>query len=393
MKLIVLLIAFVLLIPLAQANVMGLVQYGGSEQTSNQAGATEVCVPYVAFRNVESRNGDVVTYGGEMSDVPDYGLAYVKVDPAGVAGDGAKASQVGQKSDCGLPAHRVSNDDISAGDCWVPASDEPPVFHSFGTDQTAWLAAVNKELKISGSRGILVVGHGFHNIPEGVATYSAHLRLETGLVVVPAFWPTPMEYDQYLTSELIVTWAAKPFNDHLLQPVLQEIKPRGYEIDFLAHSQGNHFVQDVLTRLSVSLAAARRPMRVFNKIILSSPDVDRKAFEHWGFDVKDLSREVIVLMSGVDKPLELSKQVHGGKLWRLGQIVPDELPPVVTNVSWVDFTLPDESMRRPMGHNLIPWLIADLLKGKLRAPWSLIVERQGDSPVLKIVQQSSQALH
>lgn len=338
-----------------------------------------IAIPYVSCRGVKSRKGNKVVFNDERSDVVDFGVGYVKM---------SKTEFDEDEQDARNKAERRMN--FAAGD------DSDVEFVSFGTDQRAWLDAVRELLKQSGGRDIWVTGHGFNSPAPFVIRWNAKLKHYVSGIVIAFLWPSLTQASSYLTSELNARWACKHYKDKVLEALITEfekqIQDHTYDIHLLYHSQGGHLAEGALPRLSLELSAKGDRRKWFKTAVLASLDVDRDPIRDWGPLGVERCDRFFVLQSSKDKVLAVSRQIHGGKYRRLGEVDPAVRPPEVKEIFWYEFAEADKTDNSPgnppridVGHNMPLWLVSDLgTKRRPREPWCVVVLESGDSPYYKI---------
>jgi esterase/lipase superfamily enzyme len=345
-----------------------------------------IAIPYVSCRGIKSRKGNKVVFNDERSDVVDFGIAYVKVPKSEFDEDEQEARKMAER--------RMQ----------APPQDDSDVeFVSVGSDQRSFLDSVRELLKKSGGRDIWVTGHGFNSPAPFVIRWNAKLQHYVSGIVIAFLWPSLTQASTYLTSELNGRWASKHYKDKLLEALITEfekqLQDHTYDIHLLYHSQGGHLAEGALPRLSLELSAKGDRRKWFKTAILASLDVDRDPVSDWGPLVVERCDRVFVLQSSKDKVLMVSRQIHGGKYRRLGEVDSAVPPPEVKEMFWYEFAEADKTDNSPgsppridVGHNMPLWFVSDLgTKRKPREPWCVVVLRSGDSPYYKLTKSCNVA--
>jgi len=194
--------------------------------------------------------------------------------------------------------------------------------------------------RASNEQGPILYLHGFY-IGFGKACkrssyFQESLGLERRLMLFS--WPSDGALLNYTRDESDLYWSVDPLETTLVDMV--ERFGAG-NVNIVAHSLGTRGVFLALVRMAQK-EHTTRPL--FNQVVLLAPDIDAGIFKQYLAEIQPLARNITVYVSGNDRPLALSKQVHGYP--RLGASGPhlDGL----AGVEIID--LSDIPVRYPSGH-------------------------------------------
>lgn len=174
----------------------------------------------------------------------------------------------------------------------------------------------------------LVFVHGFNVSFDDAILQTAQMAYDLNFDGIPLCfsWPSSgkLSLTAYTTDEATVEWSSA----HLLRflrTVASELHLQ--EIHIVAHSMGNRALLNALAQWELCLGQGRAHL---SQIVLAAPDVDAGIFaqlaRHFG-----KTKRVTLYASSADKPLVLSRQVHGYP--RAGDASP---PVVLSGVDTVD---------------------------------------------------------
>lgn len=151
-------------------------------------------------------------------------------------------------------------------------------------------------------------------------------------------WPSDGSILNYTRDEADLYWSVVPLTD-----VLTDMIGRfgAGNVDVTAHSLGTLGAFLAL----VQLAGREHPVKpLVNQVVLLAPDIDVGIFDQHLPRIRPLARHITVYVSANDKPLALSRQVHGHP--RLGEAGPHLKD--LTGVEIIDVS--EIGVRYPSGH-------------------------------------------
>ncbi len=185
----------------------------------------------------------------------------------------------------------------------------PTQFH----ERSAWWQALGSAAKAKNGRVLLYV-HGFRESYLTNTESTVQIAKLTGFdgPVIQYSWPSQGALTKYAVDETNMYWDERNFRSFLTQLARHESVK---EIVLVSHSLGARLVIPALEY--VDATSTNADSSNISNIILASPDVDREDFE------RDIAEEVLaarrvnndrritIYVSGSDKALALSRQVHG----------------------------------------------------------------------------------
>lgn len=179
---------------------------------------------------------------------------------------------------------------------------------------------------LPGRRRVLVYVHGYKIDFDAGVYRLAQVAADIGTPVVPVLfsWPSrddPLAYAYDLDSAHL---SRRPLEETLEALVAL---PDVEEVTILAHSMGSWIAMEALSRIAMR-HGGRLPARfakVLTRVILASPDLDFEVFLSELAEIGPPRPGVTLLVSGDDRPLEVSRQIRAG-VTRLGAIDPEAEP-------------------------------------------------------------------
>lgn len=180
-------------------------------------------------------------------------------------------------------------------------------------ERTAWWGALGDAAKAKSGR-VLVYVHGFRESYLSNTESTVQIARLTGFdgPVIQYSWPSQGALTKYAVDETNMYWDERNFRSFLTQLARD---PAVKEIILVSHSLGARLVIPAVEYVDANSANADSSN--ISNIILAAPDVDREDFE------RDIAEEVLaarrvnndrritIYLSGSDKALALSRQVHG----------------------------------------------------------------------------------
>ncbi|MEL6583668.1 MAG: alpha/beta hydrolase [Pseudomonadota bacterium] len=123
-------------------------------------------------------------------------------------------------------------------------------------------------------------------------------------------WPSDGDVANYSRDEADLYWSVPDLADLMIE--MSERLGPDTPLDIIGHSLGARGVA-----LAAQQVAFRRPDISLGHVVLVAPDMDFDIFERALPQIHQVSQGITVYVSALDRPLNLSRQVHGYP--RLGQ--------------------------------------------------------------------------
>ena len=186
-------------------------------------------------------------------------------------------------------------------------------------------------------------------------------------------WPSDGAILNYTRDEADLNWSVAPLGEILTDMVTRF---GAGNFDIAAHSLGTRGVFLALIQMARA-EHANRPL--VNQLVLIAPDIDAGLFRQYLPQILSLARNITIYVSGNDKPLALSRQVHGYP--RLGQS--GSHLQGLTGVDIVDIS--ELSVRYPSGHlyhlyhDIVINDLVQLLNGDKTASQRTNLKQSGDN--------------
>ena len=155
--------------------------------------------------------------------------------------------------------------------------------------------------------------HGFYISFERACKRSSYFQESLGLEgrLLLFSWPSDGALLNYTRDESDLYWSVSPLTETLSDMVNRF---GAGNVNLAAHSLGARGLFLAL----VSLAEGKPDDKpLFNQIVLLAPDIDAGIFKQYLQKIKSLAQTITVYVSANDKPLMISRQVHGYS--RLGE--------------------------------------------------------------------------
>ena len=180
-------------------------------------------------------------------------------------------------------------------------------------ERAAWWQSLGAAAKAKNGRVLLYV-HGFNESYLTNTESTAQIARLTGFdgPIIQYSWPSHGAVTKYAVDETNVYWDERNFRTFLTQLARH---PSVKEVVLVAHSMGARLVIPAVEY--VDATSSNADSSNISNIVLASPDIDREDFE------RDIAEEVLaarrvnndrritIYLSGNDKALALSRQVHG----------------------------------------------------------------------------------
>ncbi len=180
-------------------------------------------------------------------------------------------------------------------------------------DDSAFWSELHRQAR--GLRPLLYL-HGYNTsfakACDQAALFQANLNLDRRLVLFS--WPSDGAFLNYARDEADLVWSVAPLERIMLRMV-EEFGAGGFDV--VAHSLGARGMLFALVQL------ANRHYDVIpllNQLVLTAPDIDAGIFQQYLEDILPLAANISLYVSANDRPLALSREVHGYP--RLGQSGP-----------------------------------------------------------------------
>lgn len=185
--------------------------------------------------------------------------------------------------------------------------------------EEAFIAAIDAQLARTGNRDVVVYVHGYRVNFDEVAVQMGSFAHYLGNGAVVTFqWPTGMMFWNYVTD----CPRARAYIPDIERLLVLVSRTRAQLVNVMAYSCGSPLLGAALERLrarhpDLDAAALRQRYRIGNVMFVAS-DVDLKTFaREYMPPAIDLSRQVLVYFSKLDRALGFSSLIAGAS--RLGQ--------------------------------------------------------------------------
>jgi esterase/lipase superfamily enzyme len=221
------------------------------------------------------------------------------------------------------------------------------------------------------NKEIIIFVHGYNQKFKQAIKCGAILSDDAKIPVVVFDWVSVGKLFGYNTDECNVEWSVRHFQ-LLMQSLVQHKECDGevkglfpaQAITTVSHSMGNRIVYWYLqSRYDNLYTKCAANIDRYKEVVLTSPDVDRMTFKSYFYKVAGNASKVRIYISGRDKPLRLSRFLHGG-YGRVGSCDPEtkqelrwELPGTIEGTETINFTDLDDKY---IGHTIQSKLIADM---------------------------------
>ncbi len=215
-------------------------------------------------------------------------------------------------------------------------------------DQPAATAWVDREVKTTPHKQVLVFVHGFNNKFEDAVYRFAQIVHDSRTEAVPVLftWPSKGAVLAYGYDRESVNYSRTQL-ETLLRSLTSD--PQVGEVSVLAHSLGNYLVLESLRQMAIRDGKVSPKIR---NVLLAAPDVDIDVARTQIMDMGPVKPQFSLFVSRDDKALAVSKDLFGSKA-RLGSVNPNaepyrsQLAEERINV----FDLTDLQSQDALGHN------------------------------------------
>ncbi len=243
---------------------------------------------YGTDRNVISKSGGRVVYGGDRAEVS-YGTCEVSIP---------RDHRMGELESPSILKLEFREDPEKHVVLLRISAQEKGVF----------FADLGARIKASRDKKAFVFIHGYNVTFEDAARRTAQISYDLGFDGAPVFysWPSQGTFEGYPVDETNIEWTQanlKLFLEDFLN------KTDAESIYLIAHSMGNRALTKAFALLIAQEPLARKK---FRELILTAPDIDAAVFKR---DIAPQLRgaETLVTLyaSSADKALAASKRFHG----------------------------------------------------------------------------------
>lgn len=138
---------------------------------------------------------------------------------------------------------------------------------------------------------------------EQASLFQEKLSLEGRLVLFS--WPSDGALLNYARDEADLSWSVAPLESTLLKMI--ETFGNG-QVDVIAHSLGARGLFMSLIQLAHDTG---RSLPLLNQLVFTAPDIDAEVFQQYLQGIRPLARHITLYVSENDRPLALSREVHG----------------------------------------------------------------------------------
>lgn len=293
-----------------------------SDQDSLMGGST---VRYVTVRNHSGKTDPAKFYGDERSSLK---AGYCKT----VRSKGETLNSLAENS----PVY------MSESIFELESLEEENV----DTFLAEWESEVGTQKPILFTHGYFV---SFERGCQRASIFQTALELEDRLIHFS--WPSDGNLLNYTRDEADAYWSAKPFTN-ILEDMIRRFGVGN--VSLVAHSLGSRVNFYSLLNLA-SNHEGDQPQ--IDTIILIAPDMDGQIFAQYLPKLRNIAKSITVYVSGSDKPLKISRQLHGYP--RLGE--PGKHLESLEGVEFIDVTnLPSQKLSGHMYHLHHELVVSDL---------------------------------
>jgi len=161
--------------------------------------------------------------------------------------------------------------------------------------------------KTSGQNRPVLYLHGYNmsfaRSCKQAALFARNLDIEGRLLLFS--WPSDGALLNYSRDEEDLQWSVFPL-EAILNEMQTQFGPGGFDV--VAHSLGGRGMVYALRQIA-HRQAGKRPF--LNQLILIAPDIDAGIFKQYLPSIRPLAANISLYVSDNDKPLALSREVHG----------------------------------------------------------------------------------
>ncbi len=172
--------------------------------------------------------------------------------------------------------------------------------------ETAMLAQMERRLRESDDKSLLVFIHGYNNTFEDAARRTAQIAYDVDFpgVVAMYSWPSNGQLLGYSADEdeIDLTW---PHLKEFLATLVDS--NQFHQVHVIAHSMGNRALSMALKEL----AEERPEEKMFDQVVLAAPDINVRVFERDAKAIAEPAKHVTLYVSPDDKSLMGSHILHG----------------------------------------------------------------------------------
>jgi len=176
-------------------------------------------------------------------------------------------------------------------------------------DQQNFHAQLQEHVRSSPSNDVFMFVHGYNSSFEDAARRTAQLAYDLDFDGTPVMysWPSQASATAYTVDEAAVRVSGRKMVGFLTGLVEQAGADR---IHLIAHSMGNRALIEALETFAARRAVAE-PVKVFDQIVFTAPDVDRDYFMDVIASIQRIASRVTLYASQNDVALQTSAVLHG----------------------------------------------------------------------------------
>lgn len=175
-----------------------------------------------------------------------------------------------------------------------------------------------QEREREGVRSLLLFLHGYNVSFEEAALRAAQLGYDLNFPGITAFYSWPSQGSVLFAhgnsmaygADAAAMEASEKYLHEYLQQLLKELDSE-VRIHIIAHSMGNRGLLRVMNKMQGMMKKSNRPL--FDQIFLAAPDVDSDFFCQHAAVYPECSQRTTLYLSGNDKPLKISRWLHGNR--------------------------------------------------------------------------------
>lgn len=363
------------LMPTPIAIVAGLPHPGGDFTEACKCTDHRVPVFVVSGRNLKTKTNSPDPFGGQRSQTPRLGVAYVTI------GKGLTPQQLHEQT---VTAKQRKSAKVEFSKIELaPDTESKVLFEDMTTpavaEKGAWFDAISCHLDADPRRNITVFVHGFNTdlIDNTLVAAEIYHYLGHRGAMINFEWPSASQVFQYIQDKGNANFSTRHFR-MLIKNLAKECSADS--ITIIAHSAGSPIVVNALRELRL-LDNQLTPQEVCRKykvdrVVLAAPDMDLMAFLNATDDgFHEIARRVAVYASPNDRALRVAEKIYGHQ--RLGRAV-NQLKPweqkmleKAKGIEMIDASVARTNYKSFLMHNYFhrdPWISSDIAAFILRQP-------------------------
>lgn len=251
-----------------------------SARAQSTSGGSELhAVPFISLRNLTGERKAKDHYGDERADIST-GRCMLSHQP-GILPESLSANGLFYVPENDIKLESVVA--VEAGAFWSEFKDGLD-----GRNPVLYLHGYNTS---------------FAKSCEQASLFQRNLSLDGSLILFS--WPSDGALLNYSRDEADLYWSVAPLEATLLGMIEQFGSGK---VNLIAHSLGARGLFISLVQLA---HGSGHSLPLFNQLVFTAPDIDAAVFKQYLADIRPLARNITLYVSENDKPLALSREVHG----------------------------------------------------------------------------------